>query len=455
MTFKAALQISPAKGGIPLSGTLDLSKTGASDIRFGRSQLALPATQAAFHGTLGTGIEAAIDTTNLADVTSVLDFLKINHPVIGSVVLLPGGSAHFAGSFAGSLSNPSVKGALSLTRLRVAGEQWDQLHAQGTVTPGSLDCSSLTADSAILHASGSGHIELHDWQVATNAPIRLHATYNGLDVPVFLSRYTRIRSPLEQGTASGTLDIAGSIQQPSGNARLTIKSLRAYGEAADQLEAVAVFSANDLRIQHASIEGIAGGRLSFSGLYRHARGDWQNGQLSIQTNGGDLSVKDFRFVRAVAPELTGNAYIDAQFAAHIVNGFAQLSQIDGHAVVRDLSSNGVELGSVNANVTTQSETMNFVLQGDLRDTRFHGSAQVKLVQDAPVTGKLQFDRISLATLQSLGRPGKNQDFRLQGFLSGGIEFQGALAHLPLAAFHRSHRPPPTHIVAAARFRSAQ
>ncbi len=440
LAIETAMQITPAKGGIPLSGTLDFSKTARSDLNFGRSQLVLPNTQTSFHGSAGTGIEAVIDTTNFGDLASVLDFLKIKYPAEEFPMLLSGGSAHFNGTLAGSLFKPEIEGALSLTRLKTGRDRWDQLNVQGSLTPHSLDFSSLAVDSALVHASGSGHIELHDWQVFENAPVRLHANYKDADVPALLSRFTSIRLPLEHGTASGTLDISGTLQQPSGNAHLVIKELSAYGEAANRLAADAVFSANDLRIEDGSLAGVAGGRIAFSGLYTHASGDWQNGHLSARMDGGDLRVHDFRLVRSFAPDLAGSASANAQFAANVINGSIHPVQIDGHVALRNLLSNGMELGSVNANVSTQSQAMNFALKGDLRDSRFHGNAQVKLIQDAPVTGALRFDRISLSTLQSLIRPDKKQDLPLQGFMNGGIEFQGSLAHIRLlhSSIHVDH-----------------
>jgi translocation and assembly module TamB len=428
LVFHSMVQIAPARGGIPISGSLDLSKTGISGIRFGSSQLAVAGTQASFQGTPGTGIKAVIDTTNLADVTSILDFLQINHPANRFAVLLPGGSAHFAGTFAGSLSNPLIQGSLVVTRLEAGGERWNQLHAQGTLTRRSLDCPSLTADGVLVHASGSGHVELYDWEAVPNAPFRLHASFSGIDVPLFLSRYTTARLPVEHGTASGTLDVSGSIQQPVGNARITITSLAAFGEEVERLEAAAVFSANDLRIQHGYLERTAGGRIAFSGLYTHLPGDWQDGHLSARTDGGDLPVKNFKVIRTLAPDLTGDAYINAQFTAEVVKGSIHLSQIAGHTAVHNLFSNGIQLGSINADVETRSQTLNFSLQGNLRDSYFHGSAQVGLVQDAPVTGELLFDRISLITLKSLVRPERAEELRLEGFLNGGVEFQGSLAH---------------------------
>ncbi len=431
LSIQTAVRIAAAKGGIPISGTLDVSKSGRSDLRFGNSELAMQSTQISFHGNSGTGIEALIDTTNLADVISVLDFVKINHPAKGFAVLLPGGSAHFTGRLTGSLPNPLVQGTVLLTRLRAGGEQWDRLRAQGTLTPHSLECSSLTADGALLHASGSAYVELQNWQVLANAPFRLQGSYNGIDVPAFLSRYTSIRSLVEHGTASGTFEISGSVRQPSGNAHLTVKGLSAHGEEAERLEATAVFSGNDVRIQHGFMEGIAGGRIYFSGLYTHRPGDWQDGHLSARTDGNELPIQDFRFVRTFAPDLTGNAYINAEVTADVVHGFLHFSQVTGHTAVRNLFSNGIELGSVNADVATRSQTLNFSLQGDVRDSRFRGRAQVRLVEDAPLAGELQFDRISLVTLKSLFRPDKTQDLRLQGFMKGGIEFRGFLAHLSL------------------------
>jgi autotransporter translocation and assembly factor TamB len=129
--FQTTLEITPAKGGVPLSGTLELSKNGRSDLRFGKSQLALPATQASFQGALRSGIDATIDSTNLADLTSILDFFKINHPEEYSAGLLPGGSAHFTGTLAGSASDPAIDGAFSLTRFKINGKQRNQLHGQG------------------------------------------------------------------------------------------------------------------------------------------------------------------------------------------------------------------------------------------------------------------------------------------------------------------------------------
>ena len=427
--FQTTLQITPTKGGIPLSGTLELSKGGRSDLRFGKSQLALPATQASFQGSLRTGVEASIDSTNLADLNSILDFFKIDHPGDDSAVLLPGGAAHFTGTLAGPPSNPVIDGGFSLTRLRIQDQQWNQLRGQGKLTAHSLDLSTITVENTLLHASGSGHVELHNWQASRDAPIRLRANYSDVDLPGFLSRYTTVQLPLDHGTASGTIDFSGSLQQPSGNARFTVTGLSAYGEDADRLEASAIFSPHDLQIQHGSLEGVAGGHVSFSGSYTHPPGDWQNGSVSARINGGDLPVKDFKFIHALAPDLTGRVSTNVQFVADVVNRSVRPTRIDGRTTVRNIASAGTELGSVDANISTKSQNLIFALQGDLRDSRFHGSAEVRLTQEGPISGDLSFDRITLATLQSIIHPNKKQNSPFQGVLNGGVQFQGSLAHL--------------------------
>ncbi len=83
LTVQSNLEITPARGCIPLSGNADVSYANRGDVlQFGNSHLELPRTQLSFSGLLGSRFQIALDSTNLDDLKPVVPFSNAQKGVL-------------------------------------------------------------------------------------------------------------------------------------------------------------------------------------------------------------------------------------------------------------------------------------------------------------------------------------------------------------------------------------
>ena len=106
------------------------------------------------------------------------------------------------------------------------------------------------------------------------------------------------------------------------------------------------------------------------------------------------------------------------------SGFEPL-KINGKAQFEHVSVTGREVGSALINAVTQNNSIAFKYSGDLKDTKFAGTALAQLSTGTPIHGDLQIDRIGFQTARALLSQTK-LTLPVDGYLDGGIVFDGLL-----------------------------
>jgi translocation and assembly module TamB len=421
LDLHTSLQIHPAQGAMPLSGKLDLAKVRGGLLQINNSHLSLPNTQVAIHGSPAGVLAGTIDSEDLNEVLPILAFFHTGSATAHIAHLLPGGSAHFTGNILNSTSSPSLNGILHLSHFEAYGKQWENLRYQGTLTAQTLDFSSFEIDGPAARASGSGHVNLQNWQVQEDSTFRAHGQFHDVDV----ARFHTADAPSVEGVAAGTLDLSGLIRQPNGTVHIAVQNPTYRGQRVQRAEADAAIGDRSINISHGVLVNDSGGQATFSGTYSRDQMDWQQGELNASVHSSSFPFGN--------RELKGTGAFDVRFLAKVAPGMLQPLRADGKLAISDLSVDEVNLGSVQANVSTQGQTLILGLQGDLRDSNFHGSARLDLSTDSPVHGELRFGRLNLATLSTLLHPAHVHTLAAQGFLIGSINFDG-----PLLDFSRWH-----------------
>lgn len=415
LAWRTALRIAASRGAMPLSGNIELEKAADADWRVTRSHLALPATQFSFQGSPDTKLRGRIDSTNLMEVLPVLAFFHASSAAAHLARLLPGGAAHFEGSILHSTSKPMLDGALTLSNFEAYGRPWGELRYQGTLTKTKLDIASLQVTSTFLHVAGSGQVELRNWQITRDSRFHLRGKFQ--DANIAQLHVPALR--LAQGLASGSLDLSGTIQEPAGSVQMDVMDPAYGGQRFRRLTIAAFGSPTAVHLSRGSLTGSQGGALAFSGEYQPSSpGDWHDGRLAatIHSAGFPLHSADLKTVAA----------LDLKLAARVENAVLQPLSADGNLALSKLSAEGLELGSMRAKVSTAGQALQLALEGDLRDTQFHGEAQVSLTAGSPTKGTLRFGRLNLATLSTLLHPTHIHALPAQGFLAGTMDFTGPL-----------------------------
>ncbi len=419
---RSELEITPASSGIPVSGNLDVSYRepgGVIDVE--DSHLRLPNTQLSISGIVGANLQVVLDSSDLDDLKPALP------------LTLKGGSAHFDGTVAGPLTHSRIEGSLALTHFQMRGQTWDQLHSRVGLSSDAIDFSSLAVDQGTLHAAGNGHIGLNDWSVGPDSALRVAGQFRGVDIVRLMAEYppwfkSAIKLPIMRGTASGSLEATGSVSDPEGHARVVMENLGAYGERVNRMELEATAGSDQLQISHGRIQ--AGPALvSFSGTYKHAHGSWKEGQAGMQVDSNGFPLASLAPVRRYEPGLNAQFEIHARAGARIAAGHIEPTQADGTVVFRKVTVRDVPYGSVTFGAATRGQTLDATFSGDLRESHLSGSTQVQLIAGTPAKGELHLDRIKFATLYALLNSGEEQALPFDGFLQGGLTFEGPLQQL--------------------------
>ncbi|MGI9075386.1 MAG: translocation/assembly module TamB domain-containing protein [Bryobacteraceae bacterium] len=422
---RSDLQITPASGGIPVSGNVGLYyRERGGVLEIARSHLDFPNTHLSVSGTVGAALKITLDSTNLDDVQPVLSLANFRSGAAALPFTLEKGSLHFEGSVAGPLINPNIQGNVALAHFRTRGQQFDQLRSVISLSADKLDFNSLAVDQAMLHATGNGHLGLANWSMRDDIPFRVQGQFKGADLKA-VSEYWKIRLPVNRGIASGSLDIAGSPNALRGNARLTVDNLEAYGERVNRIQIATTLASDTLQITYGRVEA-GPALLSFSGSYEHVHGSWREGQARVKLDSNGFPLVSLSTVRKYEPGLAGAFEIHAQGAAHVTANHIEPTDANGTVVLRNVAIQGVKYGDVTFSGATHGQILDTKFSGDLRESRLSGTAQVQLVSGTPVRGELHMNRIDLATVYGLIHSGHANPLPVHGFLQGGLNFEGPL-----------------------------
>ncbi len=424
LLLQTKLQLAPARPGIPVSGNLEFTYRQARNlVEFGSSSLRLPSTQVSFSGAWGEILQTTLDTTNISDIEPALILAAPNLRSFSFPVLTDNGRAHFDGALTGLLHDPLLAGNFQITHFHLDGKTWDQVQSRVVVTPKSLEFSSAVIDSPVLHATGSGRIGLADWGLNSAGVLRLQMQFSDADLSKFPTRFRII--PFVHGVAAGSADFTGSLTDPHGNIHLNIGNLDAYGETLDEIHLTADVQDGEIRVSRGDVK--AGPALvTFSGSYKRGPQDWGHGDLRIQVSSNGFPLAGLAYARRYEPGLNARFEIHAEGAAHVTPDRIEPTVANGTAVFRNVTVNNVPYGNITFNASTHGQVLDTKFSGELRESRLSGDARVQLVGGNPAKGELQLDKIQLSTLAALLDPARKQPLPVDGFLSGGLSFEGPL-----------------------------
>lgn len=418
-TLRAVAHIAPAANEIPLGGDVKLSYAQSTGtLSFENSQLNLPHTQISFSGTAEQNLQVNLTSYDLADLRPALSGIQL--PGVEN-----GGSVRFDGTISGPFAHPYVTGNLTAIQLSFERVLWTKLHSHVIMAEGGLDFTSLQADSAALRLTGEGHLGLENWGLQARSAMRLSAQFDRADLarllPAFLPQAVRVA----RGSASGSLNLSGSIADPLGSLTLRAENLDTYGGPAASVRLEASFEAGDVRITRGTLRS-GSALLLFSGDYQHSGALWQGGEINFKADSNGFPLTTLAPVRNYNGALQALVEVHLRASARATPERMLPTHADGSIVLRNVTVNHIPYGSLTAGLSTYGQTLDADFSGNLRDTRLSGRARIQLTAGLPASGDLRLERISLPTLYALATARPAGSLPFDGFLEGAINFSGPL-----------------------------
>ncbi len=430
LSIEGALAIAPGTTGIPVAGRLQASYKELGKVtKLQDSYLSLPHTSITASGTVSKNIKLAVATSNIADFQPIIDLVQ--KPGVNTtfpLTLLQDGTAQFKGNVIGSLDDPRIAGDLLLTRFLLHGYAGDRLHSQIDLSPHDLKLTSISAEQDGLHLNGELDAGLNHWGFDVHNHVLLNVQFSGANLGKLMQPYANRHWPVSLGTASGSVELSGSLNNPNGKAQLTIDDALAYGQPLHGIKLRAAAADNTVQITSGRLQaGLAA--IDFAGTYRHAPETWRSGDISIRLDSNRFSLASLQSVHEHDPTLEAAVQIHERIGASLDNGRFHLVGANGNTTAQSIDRKNIAVGNLTLDTTTENQILHAKLRGTFRNNPLHGSATVQLTGDLPAQGQLDWNRIDLANVLLLLSGPSATALPLDGFWGGGLVWEAPLLHL--------------------------
>ncbi|MGC2656550.1 MAG: translocation/assembly module TamB domain-containing protein [Bryobacteraceae bacterium] len=424
----AEAAVSPAADAAPISGNVDITYRQATHaFELGPTQLTLPDSSITVSGVPEQSLSVTLDATNLSDIRAALPILDLG-PANQSlpISLETNGSIHFDGTVAGPLADPRIDGYIALAHFKSQGESWDQLRGKLQLSARSAQFENLLLNQGALRASGSGLIPLANWTIDTKRPFHLSGEFKGLDAVHVINRFSTLKLPAAHEIASGSGSIAGTINDPAGNAKMIVDSLDADGKLLNRVQFSALFRNNDIEIPSGRVQA-GPASVAFSGDYRHVGGSWENGTAQVKVDSNGFPLQSLSLIRKYEPRLNAQFELHGKATFRLVKDQMQPLKADGTLTFRNVSLGNTSVGSTTVTAATEGQVIEAKIAGDLRNTQVNGSASIQIGAGYPTQGAIHVAKIDLGTIYSLA--GWSQPLPFTGSLRGDLILNGQLLNL--------------------------
>ena len=254
--------------------------------------------------------------------------------------------------------------------------------------------------------------------LAKDYPTTASLSIRNLEVERVLQAAQQAGLPVRGGSFSATGEVAGTLRDPRAKLSFRLDRAVVYDERLDRLEASVNYTNSLVEIPSFRLATPAG-EIELNGSLAHPPNDFQNGQLKLRVNGGDLQLARLENLRKRRPGLTGALRIMADVSADLKKdaGKQQIlfSKVDADIGTRDLALNEQPLGNASFRAQTKGRALSVQFDSDLADSAIHGSGEAQLEGDYPVNAKVSFGRVTYAGIRRvLGSAGGDVDGLAEG-----------------------------------------
>ncbi len=411
----ARLNIAPGGPGVPVSGSLNADYDAPGNtVMVRNSFIALPASRLDVSGTLGTQLDVHLVSRNLDDFRPAMSLMS-NSPSQMPVQIEAGGSARIDATVAGQLRNPAVAAQLAVNRFRVDQRHFDQLTMNLNASSSRAAVTSAALQRGTLAANFQGSVGLDQWSVKPNAPLMANATIQNGDLQDILAFAGKSSLPIS-GQLTMDANVAGTVGDPQGSARLRIADGMAYGEPLNLAQGELDYGAQQIAIPSFQITS-GDARANLRATFRHPPEKFSEGTVQVHLDTNQVALSRLQAIQARRTSLGGNVQmnLDAQLNLNPAGSpSVQLVSANGNIDARGLSRQGRNLGDLTARIQTNGNKLDFRLNSNLAGSRIDAKGETDLSRDYETTASLNVQALPVPELAALA--GK-QDLASRGLLS--------------------------------------
>ncbi len=414
LTAETRLAITPGRQGVPVSGRLNADYDGAADnLRIDHSYLALPHTRLDFNGSAGTQLNVSASTSDLND-------LLVATPWDGkSPVSLNDHEATFTGAVTGHLTSPRITGQVRATEFSVEGRRFDSLSLDAAVSRTGAAVRAGSLKRGAMQTQFEGEVGLRDWRPTSSQALHAQATVRNGDLADLLALAGQ-PSAKYSGAVSASLQIGGTVGNPTGGANFLVTNGTLYGEPFDQIKAQVKLADQLVTVSSASLEaGTA--HVDLTAQYQHRRDSFTTGQLHAHVQCNPVDLAQLRELQKHHPNTSGTLQMNADFSADVDGSEFLLTALNGNVSARAIGFEGTKYGDLNATASTGGKMVQYQLTSNFAGSNIHVSGNTQLTRDYPTTADANIRNLPVEAVLAAAR---RKDVPAKGNLSGTAHFNG-------------------------------
>ncbi len=429
----AHLVIAPGTGGIPLSGRLNATYSGAADNVFlDNSFLALPQTRLSLSGSVNKRLEMSLTSHDLNELLAAVPS-KAPAPVVLARGHRPG-EASFTGAVTGGLATPHITGHIALNRFAVEGRDFESLNADLALSKSNVSVSNglLTragasntgsSNKTVMQANFAGSAGLRNWSPVPSSPIAVEAGVRNGDLADIIALAGQ-PSGGYSGVLTASARVSGTVGNPVGSANLQVGNGMAAGEPFNAIEARVNLTDQLITIPAAYVDTPAG-RVNLTGEFRHPRDSFSTGQVHAHVQSNQLDLARSTLIQKEEPKSGGVLRLAADATGSLGSGAPSfvLTSVNADVSARGVRLEGQNYADFTATAKTAGTTVSYTLASDFAGSAIRASGTTDLTVNYPTRAtatiaNLPIERVLLAAGQT-GIP-------VRGNASGSIQVNGTL-----------------------------
>lgn len=423
---KAALDVEPREGDLPVSGRIEAAWTQDSGkLDLGASHLETESARVNFQGTLGERLEVGLFASRLHDLDPVIGLL-LREDGYRLPLSLQDGEARVNVVVTGPLKDPQLKGRVSMTNAVYESVLFHQMASDFQLSRGRLELTGIELGRNEAVTNGHLALSLRNWAAGSDSAID-----GGLDLKnaklADLLQVAKITAQ-PQGGLAGAVTLGGTLGQPVGSLSFTLTGVEWQDEKFDRL-------AGNLQLKPGgALQGAADldkMHLSVAGQYQHPSGNFRAGELNLTMQSSGLQLHESERAMAIRPGLDGEVRAELRTRVSIENGTPLLRALDGALAVHGLHIGGRQLGELLVNGTTSSGQLTVTASLNLPGSKLEGDATIQLSGDYAAKGTLRSPRLPFRLIKDLisssPDPSKDEPWPARGFVEGSVAWQAPLA----------------------------
>ena len=421
----ANLNVKQSAGPVPVWGALAATyDSRAQRIEFGECHLDSAKSHVALAGVLNSSLRVKVASSDVSELRPGLELLGWRQ-LASSKLDLASASVALDGEVTGNLNAPHIAGDLVLVHFAVNGEAWDRAQSRFEASPENLDFADLSLTHSALRVAANGSVKLREWDVLSDSAISVQATFKEADISKLLAAFGGSTSWVKGGAGAGSLDLKGTVSHLRGSGRFVIGNVLLWGEPLNQVRFSASLDDDSLAISNGHVQDESADA-SFSGTYKRSGLGWTKGDLQLRVDSGKFALASLASAKKLFPALNGRFEVHAGVRARLSPGRVELEEAEGSADLTGITLDGAAIGELAVNARTRGEALSVGVAGMVEGSAIAGNLNARLTGSEQGTGELHFGRISLEKVCKLARVNPGNLSRLDGFIRGGLAFEGPL-----------------------------